>query len=467
MSEARALTAAAAATLLLVAGLPVQAPFPNPVENDAGSHTDAPPFKPGLPIEPGSYVGNVTAGLDTYDRYRLDPPPATVVRVRFGPAPENPHEIQADLYSRHAEREGFAFEGWTTNISIVSGAGEPVDLVFEALATLPEVPEQRYLFNVTYERHDHVAQLRTDGDDASAWSVNVSGDGFARFEIITLPDDGIKWTPGDDDSFVHYRFLGDPSAWWDPETGCRSASGFGFGTRHVWGPQDELTGRPGPGDDPVWGHGLPVEVPDQPDASVPWERWPEHGVPPFTSSAEDPDGNLSMDVGVAYNKAWGHVGWVVWDGPADRATIEERPAEVDFWSLEDFDDGGGQGFGVGPYAQADNLTKVGHLPAGDNVTRFVHVDATTPEAWVPETGREETRMTVTAPNGSQTRLVDDHQHWTPLGDDLPRSWRASEAGPGEWRYRVGHSDGTEGDRIVVTQGSFGIEDECPGEDEMW
>lgn len=463
MSEARALAAAAAAIALLAAGLPVRGPFPNPVENDAGSHADAPGIV-GLPIAPGSYVGNVTNPHDYRDTYRLDPPPATVVRARFGPAPDENHTLFANLASRHRAREGVAPAGWMVNVSIVAGAGAPVTLTFVGEQTVPAVPEQRYRFNVTFERHDHAVALRTRGRDAAAWSVNVSGDGYARFEVTPHPDQA-SWTPGDEAPYFQWRVLGDPSPWAFPKTGCRSVSGFG--STHVWGPQDELTGRPGPGDDPVWSHGLPVEAPDQPDV-LPRKIWPrDRGS--FGFGAKDRTGNLSMDLGVAYNKAFGHLAWVVWDGPRSRLTVEERPAEVDFWTLEDFDDGGGQGIGVGPYARADNLTKVGTLPAGDDVTRFVHVDATTPEAWIRESGQQETRMTVTLPNGSRTRLVDDHRHWQPLGDDLS-DWyrfRASEAAPGTWRYRVDHADGTEGDRIVVTQGAFQIPDECPNHDEMW
>lgn len=446
--------------LLVVAATPPVSGLPDPRQNDAGYGTDAPDDKrAALPLEQGTYHGNVTHLYDRFDQYRLDPPPRTVVRIQvqaevLDQRPTPPIAAMARLESRIGEvhqAEGSYLGDGTWQWNITAGAGSRVNLTMLPGADQELTELIPYELTVIYDRYDHARLLDGGERNASAWRIRVPEGVPARFEgygwgggRVFRPDWDHHWShtvlqpPGDCEAWTAYQ------SW--PQ----------------WPVPGSADGRSGlDKDSVVWTHGLPRDV----HAGSPVQVY--DGVLPgtmiFPREVDRRDGNFTVRYGHGASRSLGPLGWVVWDGPV-APEIEPLYARARFATLEEFDDGGGQAIQVGPYVTAENLSLSWTVPDRGQHTVHLLIDGTTPKQYRVQTGLEEARMRVEKPDGTTFTLVDDWRVWATDGDAIsPEAHGPIQAGP--WEFTAEHVDGAEGDHLRAHVIEFGFDPGCPEDEE--
>lgn len=448
--------AAAVATAILIAIslLPAIESLPTPGQDDAGSGTDAPDYRhvPPLPIGPGTYQGNLSSVTDDLDHYILDPPPKTVVRLRVS-TPELVSGICTtvglEMRTKHGETSRSCFvpdETGAGSLSLTSGQGEPVTLVFDTFTGLDLLKDITYNFSVTFETHDHVRAIHGGHAHVGAWSFHLPEGQWGRVEAY--PPSKVDDLRFEDDLYLTRVLYSSPSRC----VGSYGWSGFGGS----WFAPEAIGGRSGTnGNDVAWVHGVAgdhgVGTPVDRDVAYPLtDEW--------TFRVETDEEPVSVHWGHAWESGpLGVLGWVLWDGPED-PVIENRTARAAWLTLQDFDESG-TSFQVGPYAEAWNVSTHLRLDGDEPGTDIVIVDATTPavEPLVGETGRRETVMEVTPPGEQTITLEDRFAAWAtpgerPLADDAPPA--------GEWAFRIRQLSGTESDHIRVAMVEWDIPADC-------
>lgn len=442
--------------------------LPVPGEDDAGSGLDAPDASvlsirplyfvddlPGLPITEGSYVGNITEGIDDSDIYDLHPPENSIIRVKFRGEPRR--KVSALLSGPDgADGESIGFgEGREAELSKAAPSGGSWDLTFFDGESHPEVPPRKtYEFTVTYEVHDHFRRLDGELEDAAAWRVDIPEGGFGRIEIqLGTPPvrEPFQTTEGYDvikTRFPDGRCTGRLVRFLHPPFGGLAGILFGRlgggGAPAVWaevGGHEVQVHRPGPG-------------------------FPSLGRHTFTTESEV--GDLLMEVGLSDSDRVGHAGWVVWDDPVE-AKVDRLKAWGETIRLEDFESNE-TGFGaqVGPVAYAEDRSVTLDIPDNASTTSYVVADGVTPKvggSGLGDLSTEETTLIVHRPGREPTVLTDDLMVWGHIPNGVGPGGRDVPTGP--WTFEMEHSDGAEGDWIRVYRASFGFpqvgRSTCPSE----
>lgn len=414
---------------------PLIGSLPLPPDNDAGLHTDAPDIPGfGLPIEEGRFQGNLSRTYDTADAYTLHPPEKTLIRVGWDSA----LPVFVRLHGPGGNSTTFVR---TTHGHLVGVAAHSArwNLSFSVSSTVEEMPEEHaYRFSVAYEPHDHFLELDGHGTVAQNWRISAPPGGFVRVQF----DHGERTNPFDPGT--QGTLLGDVR-FRLPDGRCGIHRWFGDGSTSVL-PFVETEGAL------LATEGLPHDVTIQA---------PPHAVPASPVLAgtrtlhglESPDGDFAVDIAIANSQGKGHVGWVVWDDPADPAVTTP---EVLTDTLGAHDMEGGPLIKVGPYVYGDDLTATLKMP-GPEWTTIVTADGRKP-GWntLRALSRQPTQMDVTLPDGSVKVLQGEKFLWF----DFAKEFRmdpedaSTDIPSGEWRFDLDHVDGWEHDVHRVFRASF-------------
>jgi hypothetical protein len=293
----------------------------------------------------GHHQGTLVQHANERDRYELDPPPSSLVRITI----EAEGEIEAQLVDPDGTTRSLGDNTFgPIELTAVSQPQGTWTLTIrrdgDGAATVG------YAFDIAYEIHDHVASVQTEAGDAASAIASFPDEGFNHLELRYGTDQDAV---AEQIAFLQLLRVELPSG----EEGWfgRSLQGYGgYGAApHVW-----TEGTP------------PSEVSlDLPNPTV------DEGS--ITISIEADHG-----FEVAYGQALslGHTeleGWAIWDGP-DEASVDlsgDDPAA--FERLDDFEDGeDGYGIQAGSFAYAENLTTTYEAPE-DHAT-FFSVNSYTP-----------------------------------------------------------------------------------------
>lgn len=424
--SSRRFPAVVLAALLVLVALPTSA-YHVPTQDDADTQTDAParptpPARAAAPVAPeGTWNGTLIDEADEVDTYRLDPPPKTLVRVRF----QGPHTgivLRGPGPTIDASQSGSG-HGSRGRASVVAPNGSKVALRVETTHPrfwIGSYEEHAYEITVRYVQHDHFQPLRSP-DRAAAWIVNATGNGFVR--VSTNPHGYTSGFPEHVDADFSMFMLQLPRDDADCPASWQAGGRADRHAQNIWlrDPYDHIDAS--------------VDVPLFHGARHQAERAGErvYGAGGLTDDMAERDGTLEARLFFADSDGIGPVGWLVWDDGVN-VTVTRPDARFRLLQPEDFE--GRHGFRMGPAGTyANHGTAQLSVPDNRTHTNLFHFRANNRGAGWPGIGGP-AHLHVERPIGETL-------HYSQL-ERLRTPFDGPAEGPGGFRLGPDHHDNPPG-----------------------